>query len=61
MRTLPMSERFAALKAARALTAPAVERTPAIRVWIATGTTPVVPAFGGREAGVVYSCAGGRS
>lgn len=56
MRTLPMSERFAALKAA-----PAVERTPAIRVWIATGTTPVVPAFGGREAGVVYSCAGGRS
>lgn len=56
-----MSERFAALKAARALTAPAVERTPAIRVWIATGTTPVVPAFGGREAGVVYSCAGGRS
>lgn len=60
MRTLPMSERFAALKAARALTAPAVERTPAIRVWIATGTTPVVPSFG-REAGVVYSCAGGRS
>lgn len=56
------ASKFAAAKAAsaaRRAAAPAPERIPAIRVWIITGTAPVIPAFAGERYGVFYAPTGG--